>query len=251
MSEAPQPNQPIALVTGSSRGIGAAIVRHLSRLGMRCFINYIEEGGGKNLADAQQVAAQTKAAGIFQCDVANPDQVRAMMQAIARQAGGLNILVNNAAIVRNRWIHETTQEDWEDMLRINLTGPFNCIQSSLPILRPGGRIVNIASITAYKAFAGCGNYAAAKAGLIALTRTAANELASRQITVNGVAPGLVATEMLKATSPKEQAEVLKQIPLGRFATVDDIAQTVVFLCSSAADYITGEIIHVNGGWLMD
>jgi 3-oxoacyl-[acyl-carrier protein] reductase len=243
----------VALVTGSSRGIGAAMVRALTAHGARCVINYVKDDSGKNLTEANAVAAEigAKAAAVIQCDVGSAPEVAALFDRIEKEHGGLDILINNAGILRDRTIKKMTIEDWEAVLRINLTGAFNCIQQATRILRPGGRIVNLSSVNAFMGFFGTANYAAAKAGLVALTKTAAREFARQQITVNAIAPGFVETEMTRGMPPEVTKQFQQQIPLGRFATADEIANAALFLCSNAAGYITGQTIHVNGGFLME
>jgi 3-oxoacyl-[acyl-carrier protein] reductase len=158
--------------------------------------------------------------------------------------------VNNAGIIRDRTIRKMSAAEWDDVLRVNLTGAFNCIQQASAILRPGARIVNVASVSGVQGFFGQANYAASKAGLIALTKVAARELAKQQITVNAVAPGLVDTEMSRTMPEAAVKSILEQIPLGRLGAVDDIVQAVMFLCSPRSRYITGQTLHVNGGLLM-
>jgi 3-oxoacyl-[acyl-carrier protein] reductase len=171
-----------------------------------------------------------------------------MMHQIAAEFGGLDILVNNAGVCRDRTVKNMTLDDWQSVLETNLYGVFYCCKYALNTLRDGGRIVNIASISAWACFPGQANYAAAKAGVIALTKVLSKELARRQITVNAVAPGLMRTAMLEAIRPEVLAEYEKQIPLGRFAETTDVAQAVLFLASPAASYITGQVLTVSGGW---
>ena len=239
-----------ALVTGSSRGIGAATVLALARCGARCVVNYVADAAGKNRWDAEGVAAQIEDATIIECDVGDVGQVQAMMQQIHRGFGGLNILVNNAGVMRDRSIRKLTAEDWDFVLRVNLQGTFNCIQQAMPFLRSGGRIVNIASVSGNLGFYGQANYASSKAAVMALTKVAARELAMQQVTVNAIAPGFIETEMTREMPPEAKSRFLQQIPLGRWGTADDIANAVLLLCSPAAAYITGHTLHVNGGFFM-
>jgi 3-oxoacyl-[acyl-carrier protein] reductase len=245
MSDAFDLSGKVALVTGSSRGIGAAIARRLASHGATIIVNYVTDTDGTNLADAQRVAADT-GGSIQQCDVGNEKEVAGMFGQIA----SLDILINNAGILRDKSLKKMTEDEWEAVLRVNLTGAFHCIRHALPLLRAQGRIVNISSVNAYMGFFGTANYAAAKAGLLALTKTAAREFARQQITVNAIAPGFVDTEMTRGIPPEALQEHLKRIPLGRLASVSDIADAALFLCSAAAGYITGQVLHVNGGYFM-
>ena len=221
----------VALVTGSSRGIGAAIVQMLNEHGARCIVNYVADPAGRNRADADAVATSLKDARVIECDVAVAAQVEAMMQTIRQDLGGLDILVNNAGILRDRSLKKMTLDDWNAVLQVNLGGPFLCIRAALEVLRDGGRIVNLASVAAF-------------------TKVAARELAKRRITVNAVAPGFIQTDMTRDMPPDVTKAFLQQIPLGRMGSVEDIAGVVAFLCSPLADYVTGQILHVNGGFLM-
>jgi 3-oxoacyl-[acyl-carrier protein] reductase len=240
----------VALVTGGSRGIGAGIVRALAARGARCAINYVDDPGGRNRADAQALAAGLNDPVLLQCDVGDAGQVAAMMEQVRESLGGLDILVNNAGILRDRTLKKINQSDWDDVLRINLSGVFSCIKSAALLLRTGGRIVNIASVSAYLGVFGQANYASAKAGVIALTKVAARELARQGITVNAVAPGVIDTDMTRALSPEALQRLLEQVPLGRFGSIEDVVNAVMFLCSPASGYVTGQVIHVNGGMFM-
>jgi 3-oxoacyl-[acyl-carrier protein] reductase len=240
----------VALVTGSSRGIGAGIVSALGQCGARCAVNYVADAKGLNRADADRVASELAGAIVVQADVGDAAQVHAMMTDVQKQCGGLDILVNNAGILRDRTISKMTVEEWESVLRVNLTGAFNCIQQAASILRPGGRIVNIASVSGQVGIFGQANYASSKAGLMALTKVAARELARRQITVNAIAPGVVQTEIFREMLAAVTQQFLSQIPLGRLGEVEDIAGPVLFLCSPGARYITGQVLNVNGGFFM-
>jgi 3-oxoacyl-[acyl-carrier protein] reductase len=182
--------------------------------------------------------------------VGNPEQISAMMEQVKSDFGGLDILVNNAGILQDRTIKKMTLEEWETVLRVNLTGAFNCIQQAIPILRPGGRIVNVSSVSGQLGFFGQANYSASKAGLMALTKTAARELAKQNITVNAIAPGFIDTEMTSTLTDQQREEIMKIVALGRTGKPEDIAPAAVFLASDEAAYITGHVLTVDGGLVM-
>ena len=240
----------VVLVTGSSRGIGAGMVRAFGKSGAHCVINYVADPQGRNEADARAVAADLNDPLLIECDVADDSSVAAMMQRVQAERGGLDILVNNAAILRDRSIRKMTLQEWESVLAVNLSGAFHCIRHATPILRDGGRIVNIASVSGILGIFGQANYAASKAGLIALTRVTARELAKQQITCNAIAPGVVDTDMMRSVPQEARDKLMEQIPLGRMGEVDDIVNAAMFLASPRSSYITGQVIHVNGGFFM-
>ena len=217
-----------ALVTGAARGIGKGIADALRDRGATVLTNDLSEGD-------------------LPCDISDSDAVAKLAEQIAEK-GGLDILVNNAGILRDRSMKKMSRADWDAVINVNLTGTFNMIQALGPHLKQGGRIVNMASVAGTLGFFGQANYAASKAGIIALTKVASKELARGGVTVNAVAPGFVKTDMT-AGMPDEVVESFsKQIPLGRWAEVDDIVGGMLLLCSPLAGYITGQVLHVNGGF---
>lgn len=236
-----------ALVTGASQGLGEATARLLHRAGANVVVNYLALGA--NEANAQRIAAElAPRAMAIEADVRSPARIAAMFQHATERFGGVDILVNNAAILRDRTIRKMSQEEWDDVIQTNLTGVFNVCKVAADGLRDGGAIVNLASIAGVIGFFGQANYSAAKAGVIGLTKVLSKELAKRRITVNAVAPGVILTEMGKTIPEEQRASMIAQIPLGRFGEPRDIAQAVVFLASDLASYISGQTIHVNGGW---
>jgi 3-oxoacyl-[acyl-carrier protein] reductase len=240
----------VALVTGSSRGIGAGMVQALNQFGARCIVNYVDDPQGRNRADAQSVAASLKDALVVECDVGNLASVTAMMEQVRQQIGGLDILINNAGIIRDRTIKKMTESEWDDVLRVNLTGTYHCIQQAIPLIRNGGRIINLSSITGQLGLFGQANYASSKAGIMALTRVAAREFAKQQITVNAIAPGVIDTDMTRSMGPEIVKRLADQVPLGRVGKVEDVVDAALFLCSEHAQYITGQVLHVSGGFYM-
>lgn len=238
-----------AIVTGSSQGLGLATARMLHSAGAAVVINHFpDEAGIQARLAAEAVASLGERAIAVPADVrSDADSKRLVDQAVIA-FGGLDIVVNNAGILRDRTMKKMTIDDWQDVLDTNLTGVFRLCKVGAEVMRDGGRIVNLASISAVLGFFGQSNYAAAKAGVIGLTKVLSRELARRDITVNAVAPGVVLTEMGKSIPESARQQMLSQIPLGRFGEPDDIASAILFLCSPLAAYITGQTLHVNGGW---
>jgi 3-oxoacyl-[acyl-carrier protein] reductase len=241
----------IALVTGGARGIGRAIAVALAQPGLTIYLNDLVLG---EEASRTQQAVETKGAAVrlVEFDVADAAAVNQGLEHILQESGRLDILVNNAGITRDNLIVRMKETEWDAVLGVNLKGAFNCIRAvSRPMVKQrGGRIINISSVVGVMGNAGQANYVASKAGLIGLTKTVARELASRNITVNAVAPGFIQTEMTESLPESTRNLMLAQIPLGRFGTSEEVAQAVAFLASEAAAYITGQVIHVNGGMLM-
>lgn len=239
----------VALVTGASQGLGSATTRALHAAGATVAINYFPDSEKANETRAQALAAalgeRTLCIG---ADVRDPGAVDRMFEVLHTTSGGIDIVVNNAAVLRDRTIRNMTDEDWQTVIDTNLTGVFHVNRAAARHLRDDGRIISMASIAATVGFFGQANYAAAKAGVAAMTRVLSRELARRRITVNAVAPGVVLTEMGKSIPESVRDGMLAQIPLGRFGEPDDIANVILFLCSPLASYMTGQTLHVNGGW---
>jgi 3-oxoacyl-[acyl-carrier protein] reductase len=240
----------VVLVTGSSRGLGASLLKAFGQAGARCVVNYPPDPEGRNEAEARQTAALLTDPLLFDCDVGDAGQVNAMMAEIAAKLGGLDILINNAAILRDRTLKKMTTEEWESVLRVNLTGTFNCLRAAAGILRSGGRVVNISSVSGRLGFFGQANYSASKAGIEALTRVAARELASRRITVNAVAPGFLSSGLSGGLPEDVRRQFVAQIPLGRFGEIEEVVAAALFFCSPDARYLTGQVLHVDGGLYM-
>jgi 3-oxoacyl-[acyl-carrier protein] reductase len=242
----------VALVTGSSRGIGAEILRGFSKAGASCVLHFWDDPDGTNRRDAEALVAQLPAGMVrmLAADVREAEQVAQLMAEVKAAFGGIDVLVNNAGILKDRTLRKMTLDEWHAVIQTNLTGVFHCCKYGVEILRDGGRVVNIASVAGLVGFPGQTNYAAAKAGVIGITRVLAKELARRKITVNAVAPGVVETHMMADIKEEMRAEYVKQIPLGRFAQPADIAHAVWFLASEESGYITGQVLPITGGWLV-
>jgi 3-oxoacyl-[acyl-carrier protein] reductase len=242
----------VVLVTGSSRGMGAAILEAFAAAGATCIVNYFSDESGQNARDADETVKRLQKHNVpvhvFDADVSRYESVERLMKRIAESAGGLDILVNNAGILRDRTIRKMTTEEWHSVLQTNLDGVFYCSKLAAEILRDNGRVVNIASIAGVVGFHGQANYAAAKAGVIALTKVMSKEVARRGITVNAVAPGVIRTAMLEGMKPEVLAEYEKQIPVGRIGRPEDVANAVLFLACEESSYITGQTLPITGGW---
>ncbi|MCI0844233.1 MAG: 3-oxoacyl-[acyl-carrier-protein] reductase [Chloroflexi bacterium] len=240
-----------ALVTGGSRGIGRAIALALAKEGADVAINY-----QSNDAAAAEAVEEIKQLGrqavMAKADVADPFDTHQMAQAVLEEFGHIDILVNNAGVTSDKSFIKMDHATWRKVLAINLDGVFNCTKACIDQMvdQNYGRIVNITSVIGQIGNFGQANYAASKAGVAAMTKSLAKELASKGITVNAVAPGFIETEMVLAIPEKAQAKLLNQIPLRRFGKAEEVAQMVVFLCSSDGDYVTGAELEVNGGLFM-
>ncbi|MBU8967880.1 3-oxoacyl-[acyl-carrier-protein] reductase [Bacillus altitudinis] len=240
-----------AVVTGASRGIGRSIAIDLAKKGANVVVNY-----SGNEAKANEVVDEIKALGqqafAFKADVSNAEDVQALMKQTVDTFGSIDILVNNAGITKDNLLMRMKENEWDDVININLKGVFNCTKAVTRQMmkQRSGRIINVASVVGVCGNPGQANYVAAKAGVIGLTKTTAKELASRHITVNAVAPGFISTDMTDKLDENVQTEMLKQIPLARFGAPEDISNVVVFLASEGAGYITGQTIQVDGGMVM-
>ncbi len=244
-------SEKTALITGASQGIGAQIARTFHQAGATVVLNH--PGFASTGEDAELIASElnllrTDSAHILAADISKPNEVEAMMSEIGSRLGGLDFLINNAAILKDRTISKMSLEEWDAVLDVNLSGVFYCCKYALEILRNEGAIVSFGSIAAIQGFYGQANYAAAKAGVQAMMRVLSREAARRQIRVNAVAPGVIETSMAATIPENVRQEMLKNVPLGRFGKPGEVANTVLFLCSPLASYITGQTIEINGGW---
>ena len=240
----------VILVTGSSRGIGAEIIKTFGKRGAQCVVNYVTDAQGQNKTDATNVAKELKEPLVIECDVTQPGQVESMMMEIGDKRGGLDILVNNSGIISDRTIKKMPIQDFETVVRVNLTGTFIVTQKAAAILRNGGRIVNLSSVSGQMGLFGQANYSSSKAAIVALTKVSAREFARQNITVNAIAPGFIDVGMGKGMPEEVTQNFIKQIPLGRFGDVDEIVNAALFLASPMASYITGHVLNVNGGFYM-
>ncbi|MEK6268860.1 MAG: 3-oxoacyl-[acyl-carrier-protein] reductase [Planococcus sp. (in: firmicutes)] len=240
-----------AIITGGSRGIGAEIARKFAADGAKVVVNY---SGSQEKAEA--VVADIEANGgtaiAVKANVADAESVKAMVEETMKTFGSVDILVNNAGITRDNLMMRMKDDEWDDVININLKGVFICTKAVTRQMmkQRSGRIVNIASIVGVMGNAGQANYVAAKAGVIGLTKTTARELASRGITANAVAPGFITTDMTGKLSEDVQKAMMGQIPLGRFGAPEDVAKAALFLASDDASYMTGQTLHLDGGMVM-
>ncbi len=240
----------VALVTGAAQGIGKAIALLFAQEGAKVGVADLNLAGAE--ATCQEISALSGAAIAIGGNVAEAKDAEEMVQLVLNKFGRLDILVNNAGITRDQVLLRMKEEDWDLVLAVNLKGAFHLTKAALRVFlkQKGGKIVNIASVTGQMGNAGQANYAASKAGLIGFTKSVAREYASRNIQVNAVAPGFIDTPMSQAIPAKERDFLIKQIPMERLGRPEDVAQAVLFLASSAADYITGQVLNVNGGMYM-
>ena len=241
----------VALITGASQGIGAQLARTFHRAGAVVVLNH--PGAGTTGRDADSLAAELNglrplSAAVVAADVAQADAVQTMMQSVKARFGGIDFLVNNAGILRDRTIAKMSLDEWKAVLDVNLNGVFHCCKFGLEIMRDGGAIVSLGSIAGIVGFYGQANYAASKAGVQALMRVISREAARRQIRANAIAPGVIETAMAATIPETVRAEMLKSVPLARFGATEDVANVAVFLCSPLAAYVTGQTVEVNGGW---
>ncbi len=240
----------VAIVTGSSRGLGRAIAKDFAEHGAKVALNYYQ-----SKEPAEELAKEIRGNGgeciVVQAGVAHPDECQALIEAAVKAFGGLDILVNNAGVNRDRTIRRMTVEEWREVLATDLDSVFYCTYAAVPhmIERGGGRIVNMASIVGQMGNLGQSNYAAAKAGIIGFSKSAAQELARFNITVNALCPGFIETEMVTNLADDVKAALIAKIPLGRFGKPEEIAQITRFLCTDGG-YVTGAQVNINGGMYM-
>ncbi|MCA9065134.1 MAG: 3-oxoacyl-ACP reductase FabG [Planctomycetaceae bacterium] len=238
-----------AVITGGIQGLGYATARRFLDAGASVAVNYFDDPEGVCRTRAAEAAAEwSERALVMPADVRSRSQMQQFFEAARERFGGVDFLVNNAAVLRDRTLKNMSDEEWDTVIETNLSAVYRVTQTALPFLRDGGRIVSMASIAGVVGFHGQVNYSAAKAGVIGMTRVLSKELASRGINVNAVAPGVVLTEMGKSIPESARQQMLPQIPLRRFGDPEEIASVILFLCSDLASYMTGQTLHVNGGW---
>jgi 3-oxoacyl-[acyl-carrier protein] reductase len=238
------------LVTGSSRGIGAEMIKAFGARGANCVVNFVADPEGKNKTDAMNVAAALREPLVIESDVTDPAQVEAMMKQIQERHGGLDVLVNNSGIIRDRSMKKMTLEEFESVLRVNVTGTFNVTKAAAAVLRNDGRVINLSSVSGQMGLFGQANYSSSKAAIIALTKVSAREFSRQNITVNAIAPGFIDVGMSKGMPDEVTENFKKQIPLGRLGDVQEIVNAALFLASPMASYVTGHVLNVNGGYYM-
>lgn len=240
----------VALVTGGARGIGQAICEHLHEAGAQiavCDVNL--EGSQALAAELSRKGAQARG---YLCDVSNSQGADACIEQVVKDFGRLDVLINNAGITRDGLVLRMTDDQWQKVIQINLTGTFNMTRAAAKVMLKArrGAIVNIASVVGVIGNAGQANYSASKAGVIGLTMTTAREFSSRGVRVNAVAPGFIATDMTAVLTDDQKAKLIQNVPLGRLGTPEDVAKAVRFLASDEAAYITGQVVNICGGMVM-
>jgi 3-oxoacyl-[acyl-carrier protein] reductase len=240
----------VVLVTGSSRGIGAEMIKAFDKRSAQCVVNYVSDAQAQNKVDAENVAKGLRDPLVIQCDVTQPAQVESMMMEIGDKLGGLDILVNNSGIISDRTIKKMSPSEFESVIRVNLIGTFTVTQKAAAVLRNGGRIINMSSVSGQMGLFGQANYSSSKAAIIALTKVSAREFARQKITVNAIAPGFIDIGMSKGVPQDTMQIFIKQIPLGRLGDAKEIIDAALFLASPMASYITGQVLNVNGGFYM-
>jgi len=242
-------NEKVALITGASRGIGREITLALAKEGFSLALNFFEKDDDLKSLEQELKGVNYK---LYQADVSNFEQVEEMIKSAHKDFSRIDVLVNNAGITRDNLLMRMSEEEFDSVINVNLKGTFNCMKhiSRIMLKQKSGSIINISSITGVSGNAGQTNYAASKAGVIGLTKSAAKELASRNIRVNAIAPGFIDTAMTEKLNDKVKESMLSHIPLGRYGTTIDVANLVTFLASEKSNYITGQVIHVDGGMVM-
>lgn len=239
----------VAIVTGGGQGLGLAAATTLHQAGATVVLNYFDDPAGVNCGLAVEAATKLgDRTAALAADVRDRPAVETMFDEIIKRFGRLDIVINNAGVIRDKTLRKMSGDEWDAVIDTNLTGVFNVSKAGQARMSDGGRIVSLASVSGVIGFFGQANYSAAKAGVMAFTKVLSKELASRKITVNAVAPGVVLTEMGKSIPEESRKKMSEQIPLGRFAEPEEIANVILFLCSDLSSYVTGQTIHVNGGW---
>ncbi len=244
-------NGKVALVTGASRGIGRAVALKLAEAGADIAVNYA--GSEQKAEEVVRLINENGGNAVsFQCDVASSEQVSAMIKEVIETFGRLDILVNNAGVTKDTLLMRMKEDDWDKVINTNLKGVFNTTKAVTRQMmkQRSGRIINMASVVGIIGNAGQANYVASKAGVIGLTKSSARELAARNITVNAVAPGFIETDMTDTLPEDVQQEMLRQIPLGKMGTPEDVAMVVRFLAGEESRYMTGQVLSVDGGMVM-
>ncbi len=240
----------VAIVTGGSRGIGKAIALRLATEGAKVVVTATTKAGADKTAE--EIRQNGGQATGFEANVAEVKQVEALIKGTVEQFGGLHILVNNAGITRDNLVMRMSDEDWNAVIATNLTGTFNCIRAASKIMmkQRSGKIINITSVVALMGNKGQANYCAAKAGVIGLTKSVARELASRNVQINAIAPGFITTDMTAVLPEAAKTALAQAIPLERMGTPEEVASAVAFLASADADYMTGQVLNIDGGMVM-